>query len=104
MLEVSSVARSITVPIISLQECQHYYLNIRQITNHVICTLDRSGEKFGTHSDSGGPLVIDDKLIGVYSWRGNNFPGENPDVFMNLLHPFYKNWVIAHAQLNHGWF
>ena len=95
---------SINVNVISLEECQRYYNNVRQITNKEICTLDRRGEKFGSNGDSGGPLVVAGKLVGVYSWSGNNPRHENPDVFMNLLHPFYKQWIIANIQLNHAWF
>ncbi|XP_033218376.1 trypsin eta-like [Belonocnema kinseyi] len=103
-LVVSRHLRSIIVPTISVEECRSFYHDVRLITNQEICTFDRGGEKYGSNGDAGGPLVFGGKLVGVYSWGGDGHPRENPDVFMNLLYPLYRNWILANVRLHHGWF
>ena len=107
-LVVPNELRSIVVPVITLNACREFYRGIREITVKEICTLDRNGRKFGTSGDVGGPLVTAGSLvdtgdqIGVYSWSGKKFRRENPDVYMNLLHPLYKSWILANARIHHS--
>ena len=87
--------RSILIPILSQQQCENAYHNHAVITNKEICTYDRGGRKCCGFGDSGGPLVVNGRLAGVMSWTGF-FPNRpNPDVFMNLSHPEYRNWIIS---------
>ena len=87
--------RSITVPIISLSECQNIYRQTAEITNKYFCTQDIHGLQGGSYGDSGGPLVVNDQLAGVYSWSKNHATPEYPDVYVNLDHPLYRNWILA---------
>ena len=96
--------RSITVPIISLRECQLHYRNVTRITNKEICTLDRWGGKFSSIGDSGGPLIVDGRLVGIFSWSGENHRRENPDVFVNLSHSLYRKWILMNIRVNLGLF
>ena len=91
------------MPIISLNDCQEFYHEIRELSEKEICTLDRNGRKFGAPGDVGGPLIVAGGQIGVYSWSGGKSRRENPDIYMNLLYPLYRNWILANARIHHSW-
>ena len=88
------------VPIISNEQCQQYYRLHVKITDKHICTLDRSGKKSCGIGDSGGPLVVYGQLVGVLSGSGERDNQYNPDIFMRLSHPDYKNWIISNTPHN----
>lgn len=94
--------RSITVRIISLAECQSHYLHDPDITDKTICTFNGAFEatKHCSDGDSGGPLVLNGKLIGVMAWNREDINANAPDVFMNLAHPEYRNWIISNMPQN----
>ena len=94
--------RSMIVPTISREECIHHYRGRFEISDKNICTLDKSGRKSCSFGDSGAPLVAKSKLIGVHSSAGNNLSYINPDIYMNLSHPAYKNWIILNLQIYSG--
>ena len=87
--------RSIIVPIISQEECAIAYYNIFEISNRDICTFDGHRQKGGAFGDSGGPLAVDRQLVGVMSWSKSMTLPIYPDVFVNLAHPLYRNWILA---------
>ena len=82
------------MPIISQEQCENEYEHQAIITIKDICTLDphkRCGD-----GDSGAPLVVGDKLAGIYSWTGAyGYGGPRfPDVYMNVSHSVFRNWII----------
>ena len=91
--------RSMIVPTISLAECINHYRGRCIVSDKNICTLDRSGRRSCSFGDSGSPLVANGKLIGVHSFAGSNFSRINPDTYINLSHPVYKNWVMSYLRL-----
>ena len=95
--------RSMTVPIISEEECSHIYRNLTEITGKDVCTLDKSGLKCCGIGDSGAPLVVNNRLIGLLSWGGTFENRENPDVFINLSHHEYRTWIISNLLTARGW-
>ena len=64
--------RTISVPIISNQECANMYGAHFRITNRHICTLDRNNLKRCSREDIGSPLVIFSRLVGVLILAGDN--------------------------------
>ena len=79
-------------------ECRRFYQRLLQITDKNICTLDRNGEKKCSTGDSGNPLVVGGRLVGVHSGCGDL--EMSPDVFMKLSHPEYRSWIFSHLQEN----
>lgn len=73
---------SILVPIISLQECERICRYHSIIINKNICTYDINGEKGGSYGNSGGPLVVDRQLVGVYSGSKAHANPEYPDFYV----------------------
>ena len=87
--------RSIVVPLISLRECVNSFPHRFNITDKEICTHDRAMDKRCNSGDSGAPLVVNSRLVGVYSWSGETLGYHSPDVFMNVAVPIYRNWIMS---------
>ena len=91
--------RSMIVPTISLAECIDIYRGRCEVSNQNICTLDRSGRRACSHGDSGAPLVANSKLIAIHAAAGSNLSQINPDIYIKLSYPAYKNWIISHLRM-----
>ena len=78
------------LPIITLHECIHYnpYIDDRNI-----CTLDLTRRRSTCLGDQGGPLVYDDRLLGVLLHPGDDI-SQNPDIFIKINEPNQHQWVI----------
>ena len=92
---------SIVVPIIDEHECREASRNFTEISNEVICTFDRSGNRCSGYGDSGNPLMVADKLLGVMAWSPGFPDGKRPDIFTNVAHPTYRNWILTYARQLH---
>ena len=88
--------RSISVPIISHQECANIYGHRFPITDRHICTLDRNHQKRCSRDDLGAPLVLFSRLVGVLIFAGDIEGPGFPDIFVNLQYPIYEEWIKAH--------
>ena len=97
-LKYSTLLRSINVKILDQGKCQRTYRLHTNITDKEICTWDRRGQKRCGLGDSGGPLAITRKLAGVMAFMGNL---NAPDVFINVAHPEYREWILSHLSNNH---
>ena len=79
------------LPIITLNECiQRFHA---QLTENNICTLDLSRRRGTCLGDEGGPLVYNNRLLGVLLYPGEDL-GVIPDIFINLNEPILRAWVI----------
>ena len=85
--------RSIRVATITLERCRFAYEYQTEITDIYICTLDV--KKYCGKGDSGAPLVFNKKLAGVFIFSGGQGGANNPDVYVNLSHPTYRNWIMS---------
>ena len=80
------------LPIITLGECSHH--THYPISERNLCTLDLSKRRGTCLGDEGGPLVYDNRLLGVLLYTGDEL-GENPDIFININEPHQIAWVNA---------
>ena len=87
------------MPVISEAACRKIYQSYYPITDRDICTLEPRGQKSSCHGDSGGPLVLNHQLIGIMAWNKGHAPQLLPDVFLNMSHPVYRNWINLHVLL-----
>ena len=83
--------RSITVAIINLEWCRNHYHGFAPITDKNICTFDEERLRGCCLADSGGPLVVDGRLLGVNSWSRAHV--EDPDVFINVAERNHSIWI-----------
>ncbi|WP_307624233.1 trypsin-like serine protease [Streptomyces sp. V3I7] len=70
--DISETLKTATLPLQSDTTCSRYY-DTDFIAGHMVCAGDpASGSDAGTTSacngDSGGPLIVDNRIVGVVSW------------------------------------
>lgn len=86
--------QQVVLPIISLQECENAIGKPASLKVHNtnVCTGPLSGGKGICTSDSGGPLVSMNTLVGIVSW-GKNPCGQvkNPSVFVRVS--AFTTWI-----------
>ncbi|KNC33091.1 Trypsin epsilon [Lucilia cuprina] len=82
---VSQQLRSVYVEVLSHEECREIYLNYRNVTKSMFCA-SIPGVKDACAADSGGPVLLDDQLVGIVSWgRGRECAREeSPGVYVNI--------------------
>ena len=85
--------RQYTALVLNPTECRAVYAGIDNVSNLEICLLDRFIRKGACHGDTGGPLVVDNHLLGVMSWTRVIEGRLSPDVFVNLSLIFYREWI-----------
>ncbi|XP_037943486.1 trypsin eta-like [Teleopsis dalmanni] len=81
------------VPIVSSADCNNIYkVSGDEVTERMICAgYVATGGKDACQGDTGGPLVVDDELVGLVSWgRGCARPGY-PTVYS--LVKSYVTWI-----------
>nr|XP_027323619.1 ovochymase-2 isoform X1 [Anas platyrhynchos] len=99
--EKSKKLRQLEVPILVLDRCQTYYINLpSKVTQRMICAgfpLEE-GKDSCTQGDSGGPLVCpseDDSrfytLHGITSWGSGCGRKSYPGVYTNIA--FFVDWI-----------
>ena len=71
------------LPIITSQECSERYHDQNLEENHKICTYDATGRRSACGGDEGGPLVYQDRLLGILLFTGW-FSWGHPNIFLNF--------------------
>ena len=82
------------LPIITLQECREIYHG--PLSDARICTFDRSQRRATCVGDEGGPLVYDNRLLGILLFIGGP-SWVNPDIFINFNDPLMHRLVNYHV-------
>ncbi|XP_055905858.1 trypsin eta-like [Eupeodes corollae] len=78
------------VPIVSNADCEKVY-GVGEVTENMICAGLRKGGKDGCQEDTGGPLVVDDELVGLVSWGRGCAREGYPSVYTSV--PAHKKWI-----------
>jgi len=60
-----------------------------------VCAHEATTEKGSCHGDSGGPLTIDGKLVGLVSWANGCASTTYPTVYTRVVS--YLDWIKANA-------
>ena len=76
------------LPIITHEECGRLRNWHGAGGNHKICTFDISRRRTACEGDEGGPLVYDDRLLGILL-HTERLPWIGPDVFLD-----FNNFII----------
>lgn len=79
---------------IGIIECRFRHMwSPYPVKNSEICTLTQLGEG-ACHGDSGGPLAVQNTLVGIVSW-GRPCAIGYPDVYTKVSS--YVDWISQHA-------
>lgn len=73
---LSDILLQVHVPLTSRKECQDAFPSASLITDSMICAGEKG--KDACQFDSGGPLLLDGKVVGIVSWGigcGEDLPG-----------------------------
>lgn len=87
----------VQVPIVSSEQCNDIY-GKGDVTERMICAGDvAQGGRDACQGDTGGPLIVDEQLVGLVSWgRGCGRPGY-PTVYTYV--PSLKTWIDEMIEL-----
>ncbi|XP_055855047.1 trypsin eta-like [Episyrphus balteatus] len=78
------------VSIVDNASCEKIY-GAGEITNNMICAGLKKGGKDGCQEDTGGPLVVDNNLVGLVSWGRGCAREGYPGVYTYV--PSHKEWI-----------
>ncbi|KAJ4451726.1 hypothetical protein ANN_03196 [Periplaneta americana] len=84
----------VDVIILDFNVCAHAY---RGLTPRMICAGTPYGGKDACQADSGGPLVVGDKLVGIVSWGYGCAQKHYPGVYANVY--VLRNWVMSQINM-----
>lgn len=80
--------RGVNVDLISREDCQSRFPE-EEIYNYNMCAYSKGMDS--CQSDSGGPLVINKKLVGVVSWGQGCAKDNVPGVYSSV--PKFRRWI-----------
>ena len=94
---VNPTLLQVSLPFIEMEECQEAFKMYGEIPNGQICTWSKDTKKGVCHGDSGGPLTMNDKLVGIVSWGYPECAHKSyPQVFQQVS--YFYDWVQKHIQ------
>lgn len=88
--EASNVLRVAHVPIIKHSDCKKKLRNY-DVTESMLCAGYKEGGIDACQMDSGGPLVLDNKLIGIISWGSGCAKPDKPGVYTRISK--IRSWI-----------
>ena len=86
------------LPIITHQECSQRYDGHGPNEDFFICTFDESRRRAACSGDDGGPLVYQDRLLGILFYTGWR-TWTHPDVFVKFNNLNTRNTINFHINV-----
>lgn len=88
----TDVLQSAFVPIVSKEECSKMYASTFDIDDDQICAGYLGTEaRDSCNGDSGGPLIVDKRLVGIVSFGQDCGSQKYPGVYTDVSH--YRTWI-----------
>ncbi|XP_066591615.1 ovochymase-1-like [Prorops nasuta] len=91
----SNVLKRVNILIIGQEYCKRMYEKTDKIYETQICTYDPKASKGACYGDSGGPLTLNGKVIGIVSWAKACALTDYPTVYTRVSS--YVDWIKEHA-------
>ncbi|KAL6257051.1 hypothetical protein P5V15_011986 [Pogonomyrmex californicus] len=92
----SKILQKATIYTAKQDYCRYKYREIiYNIYNTHICAFDPAVHRGSCNGDSGGPLIVNGKLVGLVSWAKSCADTDYPTVFTRV--PSYVNWIKENA-------
>ncbi|XP_055843158.1 trypsin beta-like [Episyrphus balteatus] len=98
-LDVSDLLREVKVNVVSSEECHKAYEGQNNITEAMMCAKGKGNRKDACTGDSGGPVVVNNTLVGVVSYGIGCGRPEYPGVYakVKFLRPFIDRIVSKYC-------
>jgi len=94
------ILREVLVPIIDKDTCNAIDSYNGTLTDNMLCAGYMSGGRNSCFGDSGGPLIVDNTLIGIISFGAQECAQMNfPTIYTNVKK--YANWISSHIEDSH---
>ena len=91
--KMSTILQFVHVPIIGHEQCSEAY---SILTKKMLCAGYAAGKGVCT-SDSGGPLVVDGKLVGTVAFGTGCAHAGKPGVYANI--PAFLDFIVSNTNL-----
>ncbi|XP_065368226.1 trypsin eta-like [Calliphora vicina] len=86
--------KAVQVPIIDLSLCKETYF-WTDVKDTEICAGYLNGGVDACQGDAGGPLLVDNEMVGIVSWGYGCARPNNPGVYTNVV--ALRNWIQQNA-------
>lgn len=83
----------VRVPVVSNERCNEMHYGINEITDVMICAGHPDGGLDACQEDSGGPMVVNNILVGVVSWGVGCAQPAFPGVYARVSE--LRTWIDA---------
>ncbi|XP_071637574.1 chymotrypsin-2-like isoform X2 [Temnothorax longispinosus] len=86
----------VDIEIVNQDTCRNLYRNWKNISDTQICAHGTKEEKGSCEGDTGGPLILNEVLIGIDSWRYRCGDMIYPALYTHV--PSYFQWIIDNTE------
>ncbi|XP_055633815.1 transmembrane protease serine 9-like [Toxorhynchites rutilus septentrionalis] len=82
--------QKVDVPLIDNNTCRLYW-PADWITDEMLCASEPGRDT--CNGDSGSPLVVNGRQVGIASWGSNNCQGNQPGIYTRIADPQIRSWI-----------
>lgn len=80
------------MPVVGKEKCREWYADFQwEIREDMICVGLQEGGFGACNGDSGGPMVVNNEVVGALSWEDPCARPHHPSVYTSI--PYYKDWL-----------
>ncbi|XP_025986029.1 chymotrypsin-2 [Solenopsis invicta] len=92
---ISTKLQRVNVFIADQEYCESIYRKIKTVHPTQVCAYDPSNQRGMCNGDSGGPLTVNGKLVGLVSWSLGCADTEYPGVYTRVVS--YLDWIANNS-------
>lgn len=80
------------MPVVGKNKCREWYSDyFWEVREDMLCVGVEEGGLGSCNGDSGGPMVVGNKLVGIMSWMDPCAKPHHPSVYTSV--PYYYEWI-----------
>jgi len=87
--------RAALTPIVDFNQCNASNSYDGELTQNMICAGYFESNRDSCYGDSGGPLIVDNTLVGIVSWGGDCAEDGFPGVYTKVQN--YTSWIETYV-------
>lgn len=92
-MDIPEILQSADLPVVEREKCKEQYSDFFwSVQDDQVCVGLDEGGVGACSGDSGGPMVVNNELVGITSWGDPACAvAKHPSVYTSV--PYYKDWV-----------